>query len=816
MAQSPELLIYVARQTSMTSTLFSTDFTNPTAIRARIVTQLATELSVAPRQIEATMGLLDEGSTVPFIARYRKETTGRLDDTVLRNLETRLDYLSSFEERRTAVIVSIEQFGHMTDALATSLRKADSKQRLEDLYAPYKPKRRTRAQIAREAGLEPLADAILHDLKAEPEIFALQYINAEANVLDAKSALDGARDILAERFAETADVIADLRQFVWQHGFLHARVVEGKETEGANFRDWFNFSEPLRKVPSHRMLAMLRGRQQGVLDLRIGLSVEEDALVPHPCVARLAVRLSIPNDTFTPQASARSRWLGDVSRWTWRVKMLTAFETEFISNLRESAETEAIRVFGANLKDLLLAAPAGPKAVLGLDPGIRTGVKLAAIDVTGKVLETATIYPFEPRKDVAGSLSTLARIARTHHIELVAIGNGTASRETEKLVAHLSTNNPDLNLTRIVVSEAGASIYSASELAAKEFPDLDVTLRGAVSIARRLQDPLAELVKIEPKAIGVGQYQHDVNQRQLMGALDTVVEDCVNAVGVDVNTASAALLMHVSGLNSTLAQNIVTHRENNGAFKNRKALLDVTRFGDKAFEQAAGFLKVIGGDNPLDASAVHPEAYSVVKKILGHLKLDIQQTIGHKSHLQALSPSLFTDDKFGIPTVQDILSELEKPGRDPRPAFETARFEDGIESMNDLKVGMTLEGVVTNVANFGAFVDIGVHQDGLVHISALSTQFVQDPRDVVRVGQTVKVKVMEVDVARKRIALTMRLDDDALNARGSQAHSSDGHDAKAGQRSNKKLSNQGKAGTKGTAQPSTESAMARAFSQLKR
>jgi uncharacterized protein len=800
----------------MTSILLSPDFSNPTAIRARIVTQLATELNVARRQIEATMGLLDEGSTVPFIARYRKETTGGLDDTVLRNLETRLDYLSSFEERRTTIIVSIEQLGHMTEALANALREADSKVRLEDLYAPYKPKRRTRAQIAREAGLEPLADAILNDVKAEPEFLATLYLNVEAKILDAKAALDGARDILAERYAETADVVADMRQYVWQHGFLHARVVEGKEAEGANFRDWFNFSEPLRKVPSHRMLAMLRGRQQSVLDLRIGLSVEEDALIPHPCVERLAVRLNIPSDAFNPQASARSRWLGDVSRWTWRVKMLTAFETEFISNLRESAETEAIRVFGANLKDLLLAAPGGPKAVLGLDPGIRTGVKLAAIDVTGKVLETATIYPFEPRKDVSGSLSTLARIARTHNIELVAIGNGTASRETEKLVAHLSASNPDLSLTRIVVSEAGASIYSASELAAKEFPDLDVTLRGAVSIARRLQDPLAELVKIEPKAIGVGQYQHDVNQRQLMGALDTVVEDCVNAVGVDVNTASAALLMHVSGLNSTLAQNIVTHRESKGAFKNRKALLDVTRFGDKAFEQAAGFLKVIGGDNPLDASAVHPEAYSVVNKILGHLKLDIQHTIGNKNDLQSLSPSLFTDDKFGLPTIKDILSELEKPGRDPRPAFETARFEEGIESLNDLKVGMTLEGVVTNVANFGAFVDIGVHQDGLVHISALSTQFVQDPRDVVRVGQTVKVKVMEVDAARKRIALTMRLDDDALTSRGSQANRSSGHDAKAGPRAHKSQSTQAKSGYKGLAQPVAESAMSRAFSQLKR
>lgn len=791
----------------MTSAFLAPDYTSDASIHARIVTQLATELKVGRHQIEATIGLLKEGATVPFIARYRKETTGGLDDTVLRDLHTRLEYLNSFEERRSAVIASIDQQGHMTEALAAALCEADSKQRLEDLYAPYKPKRRTRAQIAREAGLEPLADGILNDPKADPEALATQYVNTEANILDAKAALDGARDILAERYAETADLVADMRTYLWQHGFLHARVVEGKETEGANFRDWFNFSESLRKVPSHRALAMLRGRQQGVLDLRIGLSVEEDALTPHPCVERLAQRLNMPADAFSPQASARSRWLGDVSRWTWRVKMLTAFETELITSIRESAETEAIRVFAANLKDLLLASPAGPKAVLGLDPGIRTGVKIAAIDVTGKVLETATIYPFEPRQDLKGSLNTLNRMAREHHIELVAIGNGTASRETEKLIAHLSSLHPDLPLTRIVVSEAGASVYSASELAAKEFPDLDVTLRGAVSIARRLQDPLAELVKIEPKAIGVGQYQHDVNQRQLMGALDAVVEDCVNAVGVDVNTASAALLSHVSGLNQNLAQQIVLHRESKGAFKNRRALLDVHRFGEKGFEQAAGFLKVIGGDNPLDASAVHPEAYPIVNKILAYSKLDIHDIIGNRATLQSLKPTLFTDDKFGLPTVQDILAELEKPGRDPRPAFETARFEEGIENVKDLKVGMILEGSVTNVANFGAFVDIGVHQDGLVHISALSKQFVQDPRDIVRVGQTVKVKVVEVDIARKRIALTMRLDDEALSDRGGKP---------AGEQPKQANRNKPQGRPTNPAPAAAASAMAQAFSQLKK
>ncbi len=725
---------------------------------ARIVKLLATELAVRPAQVAAAVQLLDEGATVPFIARYRKEATGGLDDTVLRNLEVRLLYVRELESRRAAILESIEQQGKLTAELAEEITQADTKQRLEDLYAPYKPKRRTRAQIAKEAGLEPLADTILSQADADPLALAASYINPEASVNDAKAALDGARDILAERFAENADLLADLREHLWNTGLLYSKVVEGKEDEGHNFRDWFEFSEPLRTLPSHRVLALLRGRQQGVLDLRLGLRAELEEQTPHPCVLRIAQFLRIDAD-FSLNGNARGKWLAEVCRWTWRVKLLTAFETELIGRLRETAEEEAIRVFAANLKDLLLAAPAGRKPVMGLDPGIRTGVKVAVIDATGKVLDTATIYPFEPRRDREGSLRTLAALAARHKVELVAIGNGTASRETEKLVGDLMQEHPHLNLTRVLVSEAGASVYSASELAAQEFPELDVSLRGAVSIARRLQDPLAELVKIEPKAIGVGQYQHDVNQRALARSLDAVIEDCVNAVGVDVNTASAPLLSRVSGLNSSLARNIVAWRDENGAFPNRKALMKVSRFGDKAFEQAAGFLRIPDGDNPLDASAVHPEAYPVVERILNRIKANVRDVIGRQGALKGVSPSEFTDERFGLPTVRDIFTELEKPGRDPRPEFTTAKFKEGVNTLNDLMPGMLLEGVVTNVANFGAFVDIGVHQDGLVHISALSEKFVKDPRDVVRVGQTVKVKVLEIDLARKRVSLTMRLDD---------------------------------------------------------
>jgi uncharacterized protein len=780
----------------------------PAVDPARIIAQLATELGSRASQISAAVDLLDGGATVPFIARYRKEATGGLDDTVLRDLEVRLGYLRELEGRRVAIFESIVQQGKLTPELHKEIAAADTKQRLEDLYAPYKPKRRTRAQIAREAGLEPLADAILADPSCDPAALAGGYLNPEASVNDAKAALDGARDILAERYAENADLLADMRQHLQVTGLLHSKVAEGKEAEGANFRDWFDFNEPLRTLPSHRVLALLRGRQQGVLELRVGLDAELEAQTPHPCVARVGSFLKLGGNLFALDAPPRARWLGEVCRWTWRVKLLTAFESEFFAKLREEAEAEAIRVFAANLKDLLLAAPAGPKAVLGLDPGIRTGCKIAVIDKTGKVVDTTTVYPFEPRRDVEGTIRALAALCAKHKVELVAIGNGTASRESEKLVGEMMSRFPEMTLTRVVVSEAGASVYSASETAAAEFPDLDVTLRGAVSIARRLQDPLAELVKIDPKAIGVGQYQHDVNQRELARSLDAVVEDCVNAVGVDVNTASAALLARVSGLNTLLAKNIVSWRDANGAFPTRKKLLDVPRFGDKAFEQAAGFLRIPNGANPLDASSVHPEAYPVVERIVERIKKDVQQIIGQREALKGVSPADFTDERFGLPTVRDIFAELEKPGRDPRPEFKTAQFKEGVEKLTDLFPGMVLEGVVTNVANFGAFVDIGVHQDGLVHISALSEKYVKDPRDVVRVGQTVTVKVQEVDAARQRIALTMRLNDDAEPARrgGGGAPAPRGNDR--GSRGPKPDANR-------AAAPSN-SAMADAFAKLKR
>ncbi len=718
---------------------------------------LASELAVKEQQIEAAIDLLDYGATVPFIARYRKEATGALDDNILRQLEIRLIYLRELQARKQTILESIEAQGKLDQVLNDKINAVQTKQQLEDLYAPYKPKRRTKAQIAREAGIEPLADEIFNNKNIDLEAEATKYINAEANFSDIKSVLNGARDILAERFAENADLLTNLRDKLWQQAYLYAKVISDKEAEGSKFKDYFNYTEKLQSIPSHRMLALLRGRQLGVLDLRIGLSEEQEQLKPHPFVIEIA-KLSQADANFSATANARQTWLADVCHWCWRVKLLTSFESELIAKLRESAETEAIRVFAANLKDLLLAAPAGHKAVLGLDPGIRTGVKVAAIDKTGKLLETATIYPFEPRKDVNGSLATLATLVKKHSIELIAIGNGTASRETENLVKELKKLQPDVDFKHIVVSEAGASVYSASELAAKEFPDIDVSLRGAVSIARRLQDPLAELVKIEPKAIGVGQYQHDVNQRELARSLDAVVEDCVNAVGVDVNTASSQLLTRVSGLNATLAQNLVQWREANGAFKNRKSLLKVPRFGDKTYELAAGFLRIPNSENPLDASAVHPEAYPVVEQIILKTGTDINDLMRHTEILKGLSPKDFINDKFGLPTIKDIFAELEKPGRDPRPEFKTASFSEGINSIQDLVPGMELEGVVSNVANFGAFVDIGVHQDGLVHISELADKFVSDPRDVVRVGQTVKVRVVEIDIARKRIALSMRKD----------------------------------------------------------
>lgn len=778
---------------------------NPQEIEQRLQIQLGTELGVRPQQVAATMQLMAEGSTVPFIARYRKEATGGLDDTVLRQLEVRLLYLQELEARRDVVMASVHEQGKLTEQLRQAFSEADTKQRLEDLYAPFKPKRRTRAQIAREAGLQPLADQLLADAACVPQEAALAYVDPDKGVADVKAALDGARDILAEQFSESADLVASLRSMLMRQGLIYAKVVAGKEEEGANFRDWFDFSESISTIASHRMLALLRGRQQGVLDLRIGLSEDQEALLPHPCSERIAELMGFGSRIFGSQASAREQWLAEVCRWCWRVKLLMFFEMEIVGVLRERAETQAIDVFAANLKDLLLSPPAGPKAVIGLDPGIRTGVKVAVIDRTGKVVDTTTIYPFEPRRDVAGSLRTLAELIKRHQVELAAIGNGTASRETDKLVAGLCQAHPELQLTRVTVSEAGASVYSASEIAALEFPDLDVSLRGAVSIARRLQDPLAELVKIEPKSIGVGQYQHDVNQRQLAMTLTAVVEDCVNAVGVDVNTASAALLAHVSGLNSGLAKNIVSYRDANGRFHSRADLMAVPRFGEKAFEQAAGFLRINGGNNPLDASAVHPEAYPVVQKILAKVQADVKAVMGNRQLLNGLAPSEFIDERFGLPTVKDIFIELEKPGRDPRPEFKPVTFDDSVQTMNDLKPGQVLDGVVTNVANFGAFVDIGVHQDGLVHISALSSQFVKDPRDVVRAGQTVKVKVLEVDLSRKRIALTMRLDDEP----GSRTSAGNSPSVRSKARPNGR-----DGGNHKTAEPAN--AMAAAFAKLKR
>lgn len=726
-------------------------------VALKIVQRIADELSVQPRQVAAAVQLLDEGSTVPFIARYRKEVTGNLDDTQLRQLEERLLYLRELEERRATIIASIDEQGKLTDELRAAIDAADSKQTLEDLYLPYKPKRRTRAQIAREAGLEPLAQALLANPLLDPQAEAAAYVNTDRGVADVKAALDGARDILSEQFGETAELLGKLRDYLFERGVVSSAVVDGKQgEEGEKFRDYYDYSETIKTVPSHRALALFRGRNAGVLTVKLGLGEELDAQVPHPGEAMIARHFGIAN-----QNRPADKWLSDVCRWCWRVKVQPHIETELLTQLRETAEHEAIRVFARNLKDLLLAAPAGPKAVIGLDPGLRTGVKVAVVDRTGKLLATDTIYPHEPRRDWDGSLVKLARLAAQTQAELVSIGNGTASRETDKLASELIAKHPELKLQKIVVSEAGASVYSASELAAKEFPELDVSLRGAVSIARRLQDPLAELVKIEPKAIGVGQYQHDVNQRELARSLDAVVEDCVNAVGVDANTASAALLARVSGLNSTLARNIVDYRDANGPFPSREHLRRVPRLGDKTFEQAAGFLRINGGENPLDRSSVHPEAYPVVERMLAKISKRIDDVLGNRDALAGLSPAEFVDERFGLPTVRDILSELEKPGRDPRPEFKTATFREGVEKVSDLAPGMVLEGVVTNVAAFGAFVDIGVHQDGLVHVSAMSTKFIKDPHEIVKAGQVVKVKVLDVDVKRQRISLTMRLDDDA-------------------------------------------------------
>jgi uncharacterized protein len=775
--------------------------------------RLATEISAKTAQVAAAVALLDEGATVPFIARYRKEATGELDDVQLRLLEERLRYLRELEERRAAIIASINEQNKMTPELLDAISHAEDKTRLEDLYLPYKPKRRTKAQIALEAGLLPLADALLADAMLNPEEEAGKYLKPaftseqgdNPGVPDTKAALDGARFILMERFAEDAPLLQDLRDYLQTHGVVEAKVIEGKEEAAAKYADYFDYQEPIGAIPSHRALALFRGRREELLNVTLRLDSEAEKPkwdAPHnPCEARIAKRFGIAN-----QNRPADKWLADTARWTWRVKSFLHLDSELMGALRERSETEAIKIFARNLKDLLLAAPAGPRATMGLDPGLRTGVKVAVVDATGKVVDTAVIYPHQPRNDWDGSLHTLAKLAEKHHVSLISIGNGTGSRETDKLAQDLIKLRPELKLNSIVVSEAGASVYSASEFASRELPDMDVTLRGAVSIARRLQDPLAELVKIDPKSIGVGQYQHDVGQFQLARSLDAVVEDCVNAVGVDVNTASAPLLARVSGLSSSVAQSIVTYRDTHGMFATRAALKKVPRLGDKTFEQAAGFLRVMGGDNPLDASAVHPESYPLVKKILADLNKSIKELIGDSNLLKSLNPGKYADEQFGVPTISDILSELEKPGRDPRPEFTTATFREGVEELKDLKPDMILEGVVTNVAAFGAFVDIGVHQDGLVHISALSNSFVKDPHTIVKAGQVVKVKVLEVDEKRKRIALTMRLTDSAADA-------SKGGAPRDRQTDAKRLTQHKRQEER---QPAPSGAMAAAFAKFKR
>ena len=775
----------------------------------KIAQTIAEEISAQRSQVEAAVGLLDEGATVPFIARYRKEVTGGLDDTQLRDLETRLAYLRELEDRRAAILASIEEQGKLTDELRADIEAADSKARLEDLYLPYKPKRRTRAQIAREAGLEPLADGLLAEPTLVPEEFAAGFVDADKGVADAKAALDGARAILIERWGEDAALVGELREWLTREGLIRSKVIEGKEIAGEKFRDYFDHAEPLAKIPSHRLLALFRGRREEFLGL--DLEPGTDAEAGHAYAeGRVALNAGIQD-----QGRPADAWLRTACRLAWKAKLHLHLMMDLFAQAREKAEAEAIAVFGDNLKDLLLAAPAGPRAVLGLDPGLRTGVKVAVVDATGKLVATDTIYPHEPRRQWDQSLAVLKKLCTAHGVQLVAIGNGTASRETDKLAGELLKLVPELKMQKIVVSEAGASVYSASELAAKEFPDLDVSIRGAVSIARRLQDPLAELVKIEPKAIGVGQYQHDVDQFKLARALDARVEDCVNAVGVYVNTASAPLLARVSGLSSTVAANIVAHRDTNGPFKRRKDLLKVPRLGEKTFEQCAGFLRIADGDEPLDASAVHPETYPVVERIVAATGKPIRALVGDAAFVRTLKPRDYMDERFGEPTVRDILAELEKPGRDPRPEFKAAQFADGVEDIKDLREGMILEGVVSNVAAFGAFVDIGVHQDGLVHISALADHYVKDPREVVKAGDIVKVKVLEVDVARKRIALTRRLDD-------TPAPRGERQDARRGERDGRGQSRGGPRGGRPggggakTSAPPANNALAEAFARAKR
>ncbi|MFD7120693.1 Tex family protein [Streptomyces sp. NPDC059922] len=775
-----------------------------TSIEGRI----AGELGVRERQVKAAVELLDGGSTVPFIARYRKEATEMLDDAQLRTLEERLRYLRELEERRGAILESVREQGKLDDALEARIRAADTKARLEDIYLPFKPKRRTKAQIAREAGLEPLAEGLLSDPSVEPLAAATAFVDADKGVADPAAALDGARSILTERFSEDADLIGELRERMWTRGRLVAKVRDGKEEAGAKFADYFDFAEGFSQLPSHRVLAMLRGEKEDVLDLV--LEPEEPSEQPGPSMYEnmVARRFGVAD-----RGRPADKWLADTVRWAWRTRILVHLGIDLRLRLRTAAEDEAVRVFAANLRDLLLAAPAGTRATLGLDPGFRTGVKVAVVDATGKVVAIDTIYPHVPANKWDESLAKLARLAKEHSVDLVAIGNGTASRETDKLAGELIAKHPELKLTKVMVSEAGASVYSASAFASQELPDLDVSIRGAVSIARRLQDPLAELVKIDPKSIGVGQYQHDLSEVKLSRSLDAVVEDCVNGVGVDVNTASAPLLSRVSGIGAGLAENIVAHRDANGPFRSRRALKDVARLGPKAYEQCAGFLRIRGGDDPLDASSVHPEAYPVVRSMVKRTGSEVASLIGNASVLRTLRPDDFVNESFGLPTVTDILRELEKPGRDPRPAFKTATFKDGVEKLGDLASGMVLEGVVTNVAAFGAFVDIGVHQDGLVHVSAMSRNFVKDPREVVKPGDVVKVKVMDVDIPRKRISLTLRLDDEAQPAKQDRdrERSGGGGGRPPQQRQNGRGGRGGGGGRQATAPPPANSAMADAL-----
>ena len=751
-----------------------------------IASRIASELQVGENQVTAAIQLLDEGATVPFISRYRKEVTGGLDDTQMRSLEERLNYIRELEDRRKSILASIEEQGKLTPELKQAINLAETKTRLEDLYLPFKVKRRTKGQIAIEAGLEPLADSLYSDPSQNPEQTAAAFVNPELGIADTKAALDGAKFILMERFSEDAELLGRLRQFMSDEANITAALVSGKDKEpgkeqaAAKFKDYFEHSEPLNSTPSHRALAMFRARREGFISIRVDLITEEG--LGHPCESMIARQVKIEN-----LGRPADEWLAEVVRWTWRIKLHTHLETDLLGSLRERADLDAINVFSINLKDLILAAPAGQKATIGLDPGLRTGVKVAVVDSTGKLLDHTAIFPTAPQRKTHEAEAILTHFCEKYQVQLIAIGNGTGSRETESFVLDMLKNNKALKAQAVMVNEAGASIYSASEFAAKEFPDLDVTIRGAVSIARRLQDPLAELVKIDPKSIGVGQYQHDVSQVKLARSLDTVIEDCVNAVGVEVNTASSALLRRVSGLSQTIADNIVDYRDQQGAFKSREQLKLVSRFGERTFEQAAGFLRIANADNPLDASAVHPETYSVVERIAEANKTTQQALVGNSQLLRKLDPANYVDTQFGLPTITDILSELDKPGRDPRPEFKTATFKEGIETIKDLAPAMLLEGVVTNVTNFGAFVDVGVHQDGLVHISAIANRFVKDPHEVVKTGDIVKVKVMEVDVARKRIALSMRMDDEVT-----PAHS----DTESGKTSDKKPDGRSRGGPK--------------------